>query len=203
MKKGVLTFNPDGHKYQLDGAFIPSVTTILGSLNITDWSKVPTETLEASRIVGKNVHRICELYDNDRLDVDSLDEGGKAYLDGWIGFKKDFGIDKFFLSETPLCSQKYGFAGTPDRFHLLKGRMGTKRSIIDIKTGAPSKETPLQLSAYAQMWRELERLPISSKIRRIEVRLIPGAYVVKEHSGLTDWSLFLSALNIYNFKRKD
>jgi hypothetical protein len=196
-----LTFDAASHKYFVGGREVPSVTTILNAAGLTDFSMVSEEVLEMARVRGTHVHLICELYDANNLDEDSLDDGGKEYLKAWKRFKKDYGITDFLLSECAMHSKKYGYAGRSDRFAKLKKNRGQQVTVIDIKTGTPSKATGPQMAAYAQMYRELYKLPQGLHIDRIEVLLEPNKYKVIEHKDARDWSIFLSCLNIYNYKK--
>src|SRR5690606_20318453 len=85
-----LIFEPDNHEYRHRGVVVPSVTQILGSL--VDMSAIPQDKLEYARARGQAVHLACELYDQDDLDMASLDEVIVPYLEAWIKFKKEAGF---------------------------------------------------------------------------------------------------------------
>lgn len=202
MKSGVLTFDPAEHRYFVGGVEVPSVTTILSAAGLSDFSMVNPDILQAACELGSNVHKICELYDQDNLDESSLDYGGRSYLEGWKLFRRDFEIESFLISERPMLSTKYGYAGTPDRIAKMKGNRGKQVTVIDIKTGsARSIQTGPQLAGYAQLYREFDRLPQGLNIHRLEVVLEPGKYRVIPHIDPRHWNVFVSALNIFNYKK--
>jgi hypothetical protein len=192
-----LVFNAEEHRYFLDGIELPSVTTVLSAAGLYDLSMADPDALEAARVRGTNVHRICELWDNGKLDESSLDAGGAEYLEAWKAFRRDHKIADFHGVEMTIYSETYGYAGTLDRFWVRP----TKRAVvIDIKTGAPSKQTGPQIAAYAKAL-ALMRGQIGTNYDRWEVSLEPGKYKVREFLDARDWNIFLSCLNIYKYRK--
>ena len=113
----VLEFQESTHTYTLDGVRVPSVTQILKPMY--SFYGVPDEVLQAKAELGTNVHRACELLDNDDLDEDS--EEGLAALEpiaGYLAGYKKFKADKkpvVIANEQRLYHPLHKYAGTIDR----------------------------------------------------------------------------------------
>jgi len=135
-----LEFNPELHEYQLDEVVLPSVTQIIAPLQ--DFSGIDPETLKNKADFGKKIHKMCALYNEDRLDESSLSTIQIMYLKQYTLWLEEMKFSTTIISETPLASKKYGFAGTPDFFIL-------KDLIVDIKTRPFNPVTdPIQLAEY-------------------------------------------------------
>lgn len=106
-----IQFIEDTHTYLLDGNPVPSVTEILKPL--TDLSRVPQDTLEYKRSLGKAVHKAIELYERQDLDVDTLDKDAMPFFEAWLKFKAETGF-RALLTEQVVWSAKLRYAGTLD-----------------------------------------------------------------------------------------
>ena len=96
-----------------------------------------------------------------------------------------------------LYSKKYNFAGTIDRI----GTVGKTLTIVDIKTGAASRSTAIQLAGYEILAQE----EVPGKYDKMIVMLktdVTYAIMGKEVFDPSDKSFFLSCLNIYNYKKR-
>lgn len=186
-----LDFEKAGHVYRLDGRVVPSVTEILRPLE--NFTMVPPAVLEAARIFGGHVHEACHLDDIEALEWDSLDPALVPYVLGWRKFLKDTGA-VVIASEQPIAHATLGYAGTPDR--LLS--WGKRLVLPDIKstTVVPRTVGP-QTAGYAAAYqsqyggREPERLCVQLKP--------DGTYSSHRRRESTDWSVFLSCLNVWRF----
>lgn len=166
-----LRFDPESHSYFWKGERLPGVTEIIGSLGLiggSDWFT------EASAERGNDVHKTTLLYDEGRLDFDTLSDEMAGYLTAWIAFRAEHKFEPIHC-ELPLAHPRMGFAGTLDRI----GLMGDVETLPDIKTMAQPcrKQKPhwaLQLALYA--W--LARLNgFGADLCRINVILCPdGRY---------------------------
>jgi hypothetical protein len=193
-----LKFDEGKHLYSLDGVPLPSVTQVLKGVGIIDFSNVPPALLEAACQFGTAAHKATELSDKGKLDEENLDINLRPYLDGWILFRQEYG----FLSdmiERPIYSKIYRFAGTPDR--LGHWRIDDSMIILDIKTGFMlSSADAIQTAAYAIMAKEGG---IKGTIKRVSLLLTKdGKYKIKEHKDKNDANVFISALSVYNWRRK-
>jgi len=188
----LLTFTPENHQYRVDGVIVPSVTQVLSILN--DYSQVDEKTLLASMDFGKKVHRAIELLNNDDLDEESLDDAIKPYLEHWEKFCTDFKMTEP-TSEHRMYHPTLNYAGTIDIYCFLDGVL----SIIDIKTGAVSKSAAPQVAAYKAMYEAF----IGHKVEQTFIlQLNEDRYNVinTTKSNRHDMNIFLSCLNIYNYK---
>lgn len=193
----MIRFIEETHQYFDDAGRLPSVTEILGAC-IPQYEGIRQEVLEHASARGRAVHKACELYDKNELDYSTLDEQIIPYLEAWILFIKDTGFVVGY-SEQVVYSNKFRYAGTLDRTGIIAGR----RVIVDIKTTvALSPVTGLQLAGYKQA--ALEYLGSPGEGKRFAVQLKDnGKYLIKEYSDPSDFNVFLSCLQLYQWKMKN
>lgn len=188
----MIEFVEDTHQYFVDGKELPSVTTILHSLN--DFSFVDKDLLERAAKFGTAVHKATELYDQNSLDLDALDSALMPYVEAWDLFLSDYKPE--ILSCEQRVASMYGYAGTLDRYMAING----KRIIGDIKSGTVvPKYTGLQLAAYEQAITEGGGVVDE----RWVIHLQPCKYKVVPFSGRNDFTIFKSALNLYRWSQQN
>lgn len=187
----VLKFEPGSHTYTLDGRKLPSVTQVLAPLN--DYSMVPADILEAARVFGQHVHEACDLLNRDELDWQTLDTALVPYVSAWRDFLQDTGA-VVIASESRVVHAKLGYAGSPD----VVLAWGNRTMVPDIKATAvvPATVGP-QTAAYAKAWQAMHG---GREPGRCCIHLKDGKYTMHPRRSPTDWSVFVSALNIHNFK---
>jgi len=169
---GRVYVTPDDKRY-------PSITTVLKILteeHIQAWrNKVGEET--ANRIStqaagrGTSVHSILERYvNNDPIHVDKiLPHIYQSLLD--LKPILDERLSKVYAQEAPLYSDHLGVAGRVDCVGVWDG----KNSIIDYKTSRKPKRREwiqnyfIQCAAYAIMWEERTKMPITQLVVVISV----------------------------------
>jgi hypothetical protein len=191
----MLLFDEKDHSYRLDGVIVPSVTQVLKDISSFSFD---TDIMARAAAFGTAVHKSCELYDKDDLDVDSLDVSLRPYLDSWIKFKKETGFIPSMI-EARVFSEKYRYAGTLDRVGVMQG----KEVLIDIKTGVPVPSIGLQLAGYEIAAKEtFSDFDFPKTIRRAACFLSATGYKLKEYKDNNDHAIFLSYLNIYNWRNK-
>lgn len=193
----MLTFDKEKHEYRLDGKMIPGVTSILSSAGLVDFSRVPADTLRLAQERGTAVHAACTLHDAGSLDYESLDPAIWPYLEAWATFCKQTGF-VLNMAEHVVHSQKHCYAGTFDRLGMMNGLV-----IIDIKTSEVVRQaTGVQLAAYLQAAEESGCLGMpAKKYKRFAVHLYDnGTYELEPYTNPRDWTVFLAALQIHNFK---
>jgi genome maintenance exonuclease 1 len=160
--------SPEGRKYQTpSGKSYPSVTSVVGLLGkeaIREWrARVGEE--EANRVSaraarrGTTIHSLCENYLLNKevkpglFDVETFDSI-KPLLNR---------INNIHCLETQLFSDYLQVAGTVDCIAEFDGRV----SVIDFKTSRRIKSRDdihgyfMQTSAYAVMFEELTKIPVS------------------------------------------
>ena len=194
-----LTFDPEKHEYRVGGKVLPSVTEILRSAGLVDFSRVPPETLRMAQERGTAVHAACHLYDSGTLDYASLDAVIWPYLEAWDKFIRQADV-AIHMTEHPVHS-KHGYAGTFDRLAMVAG----KPSILDIKTSEIiSQATGVQTSAYLRAAEECNCLGMpAKKYQRFAVHLYDnGKYELEPYTSGQDWPVFLACLQIHHFKRR-
>jgi genome maintenance exonuclease 1 len=166
---------PEGRKYITpDGEAYPSITTVLSILSaasIAAWRKRVGDK-EADKVSrqaagrGTDVHAIIEKYlDNDP----SYKKGYMPHIINSFADLKpifDSRIGKIYAQEVPLYSDHLGVAGRVDCVAEFDGQI----SIIDFKTSRRNKTKDkihnyfMQESAYAIMWEERTKIPITQLV---------------------------------------
>lgn len=190
-----LSFDPKSHKYFWGKQEVPSVTQVIASVGLYDFSHVSEAVLEQSADFGNKVHEMTALADRGELDVFGLDPFLDPYLTAWEKFRKEMGFepDPNWI-EAQRYSEKYGYAGTPDRVGLIQGK---DFAIVDIKTGVLTAAAAIQTAGYELL------CPFKVK-RRMSVQLKDdGTYKIAEYKDKSDKLVFLSCLNVANFKRRE
>jgi hypothetical protein len=114
------------------------------------------------------------------------------YFEAWKRFERE----SSYVSdscETRLASATYRFAGTIDHIGHLNGNF----CIIDVKSGAPTPATGIQLAGY-------EMLLSARGARRFALHLKDdGNYKLIEYKDRNDRNVFLSALALWNWKQNN
>jgi RecB family exonuclease len=188
-----LTFDEEKHEYRLDGRVIPSVTQVLKAAGMIDdqWFD------EWSRERGKAVHKATELNDRGELDESTIDPRIAGYLDAWRRFIFETGWKSNEI-EKLVFSRFAWFAGTLDRI----GRFPTDRglSIVDIKTGTPTRADQLQVAAYEKAYNSMDDGIRCGRSMAVYLRE-NGTYTKgNEADYQRDVSVFLAALTVSRWK---
>lgn len=181
-------FEPEAHRYFSDGNEYPSVTKIIDHFELSpDYERFGTD---ASRDFGKAVHRVCELHDKN--DLGNYDTALEPYLNGYKKFLDHF-KPKWQLIETPLMSKIWGFAGTPDRFGIIK-----KNTLIDLKSGSAEPCHQIQTGAYKILVEENLKIKVRE---RLSLYLMPNDFRLIEHKNRCDESIFKGLAQAYIWKQ--
>lgn len=183
-------FEPKGHLYMTpDGKIIPSVTGVIKyELGIFQFSSQDA----AKR--GEFVHRACQLYDEKRLKIESLDPVIKPFFDQYLLFLEENPNFKIIENEIKRYHHKYLFAGRVDKLAEYCGQP----AIIDLKTSDKIHIEiwhKWQTAAYEAMFQH-ER----GKQRRFVLYLSPNDYFIQEHTDKRDFYEFLALLSAHNIK---
>lgn len=191
-----VAFNEADHTYTLAGRRLPSVTEILDPLNELDG--IPRDVLAAAAAFGSHVHLACHLHSEGRLDRAALDPALEPYLGAWESFLAATGA-KVIASEARV-SHPIGYAGTLDNVIEWRGR----RHVVDIKTSAAVPRTVgPQTAAYREAWLQEHKRDLSLSVIRYCVHLRPdGTYRLHKLADPSDWSIFVSTLNIWNWRNR-
>lgn len=188
----MLVFDKKLHTYTKNGRNLPSVTTIINDCDPNAFYRVPLEVMEKARQRGNAVHTLTEYYDKGILDESTIDPELQGYFDAYLKFLSDMNPE-YDMIEKMVDSEMHGFAGTLDR----TGEMQGYEFLLDIKSGCKSRWCGVQTSAYAKT--------IADNVFRKRFGLYlksDGKYDLVEYSDPMDFNIFLSCLNVWNFKQK-
>lgn len=196
-----LTYDDGLHQYKLDGQTVPSVTQVIKEAGLSTFANLPEHILQEAAIKGKHIHKATELADLDMLDRDSLDPFYLAHLEQWEKFKLDYLFVPEFI-ELELFHPILKYAGRVDRVGMIRINGKSYRAIVDIKTGMKTKEVAIQLAGYAKLFNH--DLPKAEQANiRVAIYLKPDSYKAETFTNKADENIFLSALNITNWKRSN
>lgn len=135
-------FDPLAHEYWIDGNLAPGVTGRLARAGLIDSQWFTPESVNR----GNAVHRItasrAARMKCDRPTI--IPANLMGYIAAYEAFEREH-LPVWDQIETPLFSRKLWTCGTPDRIGRLQNG---KRSIVDLKTGAPMAWHDAQLGGY-------------------------------------------------------
>ena len=190
----MITLNQEGTAYLKDGLEFSRVTDILKSCGIID----PRWFDEFAALRGTYVHKATHLFDQGILNFKTLDPQLLGYVNAWASFRKDHPQLKFLAGEMTVYSERLRSAGTLDVLAESPGCL----EIIDKKAATTlNPAVEIQTAAYMTMYREMTAH--KKVIKRRAVQLFPdGTYKSRILADVNDVSIWLSAVNIHNWKRK-
>lgn len=191
-----LEFDPAAHAYRLDGRDVPSVTQVLGVLN--DFDRIPPDVLENARIRGSYVDEACDLLDAGQLDWSTVDPEHVGYVEGYQHWLADSGA-VVVASQLRVASASLRYAGTLDLLAHIKDGL----CLIDRKAthDLPPSVGP-QTAAYLHALTEHSSHRVR---RRYGLHLhpkYPRGYRLTALTDTADWSVFVSCLNLHNWRMK-
>ena len=185
-------FDPEKHEYFLGDRKLESVTEILERSGIADYRFSNEEAMTR----GRYVHTATEMIDRNTLDWPILDDTLRPYCEAYQRFIEDK-RPEILLSEKPMYHAQHLFAGTLDRVVKMDGGV----ALIDIKSGAPSPATAIQVAAYRELVKVNEDI-IPTKCFSLHLR-DDGTYLLNEIKNLNrNHSIFLAALTVERFKKE-
>jgi len=191
----MLEFNEERHEYTWNGVIVPSVTQVLQVLG--GYEGIPKMILRKAATRGTAVHKATELYDLGTLDWGTVSDEIFGYLEGWMKFMDDKKPELLSVEKLNY-HEKLGFAGAMDRTMILDG----KKSILDIKSSFKlMPATAPQTAAYLEMENQHIKKSADKFKKRYGLKLTKdGNYELKEYRGATDFSMFISSLNVLKWK---
>lgn len=184
----VFTFDPNEHRYFLDGVEIPGVTTIIKTAGLSQFWGGFTQ----AQLRGLHVHEACEYLDLHDLDWGSVYPQWVGYVRSYERFKQETGFEPELI-EYQTYHPIYRFATTIDR----RGRLRNESVILDLKTGAEEDwhkwQTAGQQICGGDAW---------SNDRRGDIYLHEdGSTATLEwHDDPNDLKVFMAALTICHTK---
>jgi hypothetical protein len=210
-----LTFEPEGHKYTLDGKSLMSLTQILDAAGLVDYSGIDAAVLANKATFGTKVHEYTCWYDQGELELVDVEKikASKygARFTGWLQFLEDFHFTPDLnWCEVP-CAVKVNsmtYAMTIDRFGVFgtdeevangKGSFG----VVEIKTCADREPShQIQTAGQAIPFRGDGSVPV----KRMAVYLLEkpngsgGNYFCQPHEDRMDEKIFLASLMLTQFR---
>jgi hypothetical protein len=185
-----LTRRDPEHVYLLNDMEVPSVSSIIE--HMIDFRFVKAEVLERSRDYGSKVHKTIELFEQGRLNRDTLHPKLAGPLKGWIAWKKDFGYKPCGF-EVPVAHLRYRYAGTMDSYGVLCDSTGrTECALIpDLKTGLAYAAHKLQTAGYKKAAEHMGLVPPDTKRGSLYLSE-DGDYDWKWHPNEIDEACFLN-----------
>jgi len=185
-----LEFREYDHSFSYKSQGLVSVTNVLTSVGMIDFSHVPEQLLDRAKSRGSNVHLACYLDDSNDLDFENMDPGLKGYVMAWRKFRADTGIVSFEFREKPIGNVKMGLAGIPDCVALLTNKQW---AVIEIKTNTVPAFAGHQLALYEVL--------LDKPCKRFAVALkADGRPNVKEFKDRDDRGRALGAPAIHRWK---
>lgn len=208
----VCTFDPDTHRYAIDGIEVPSVTQVLDEERFIDFSKVPADTLAQAQARGTYVHTVLHYYLEGDFDLADVDPRFRGYVDSALEYLAIAGMKPLRGPDGVPIAVEYRFwdpvrrfAGTMD---YLAWDPDEVLAINDWKTGEPSDvAAPLQTAAYEYGVRTFllpTVLPKYKKyLRRRAVKLFRDGKCGRPdpYDDPRDLALFFNALTCVHFRR--
>jgi len=206
---GRLRFEPEPHRYALDGRELMGVTqaiglALAGTLGEEHWT-------EEARLRGQYVHEAILLHSQDDLDELTLHPLVAPFFSAYLRFRAERRVEVLHL-ETPIYDEEYGYGGTFD----LLGRLLDEPvvafagrpvlDLIDVKSGSLPYWVRWQLAGYR---RPIQRAYPDALVRPWVLhlradgtyRLVPawaGHLVLSNRRDEQDW---LSILRVACIKR--
>lgn len=199
----MLEFDEATHTYTLDGARVPSVTQVLDRLGT--YAGIPADVLARKAEIGDAVHYATELHDRDELDAATVPDEIAGYLIAWLKFRDQTGFEPEFI-EQRVFSSTFRYAGTCDRigtFSALRGVKPAEYALIDLKcTYRILPAVGAQLAAYRHAWNESANRALQVRRRFAVLLKSDGTYRLEECADQSDWSVFVAALTLHNWRER-
>jgi len=187
-------FDPNTHRYYLDGREVPGVTTLLKANGTIDTTFLKNEAALAR---GTAVHKRCEWLDS-QPRARALQLAGADIESPMAGYERAYA--RFLRDCRPIYSHVEAgllhatlrFGGRTDRICVDLGDRGP--AVLEIKTGQPAAWHGVQLAGYQMLF------PTGS---RWVVYLSPrGNYSIKRCDDAADYDRFMQALADYHAARR-
>ena len=197
-----LFFDERLHHYYFNDKKVPAVSDILVDLGFVN----TTFFTEEGRERGKGIHKVIENHCRGAHCI-AIKKEWEPYIQAFKNFEKDCDWKAEYIELAMGCPT---YAGTADQIGKFEG----KEAILDVKTGAISAATGLQLAAYEKLYR-IYRLadnalvfdddpvyePPLPPMKRFALQLTEtGRYILTEYKSRQDKYIWDSAVAIYHWK---
>lgn len=192
-----LRFLEDDHSYHFEGRRKVSVTQLIQSAGMTDYSMVPADILAHAQKRGRYIHAGTQFIDEGKLNWTTLDPVLRGYLKAYVSFKESVEYRPGII-EAGFYSKSFDFAGTPDRVCMINGVCG----ILDFKSSViENPADAIQTVGYYIMIRE--NIPAINCRKRWRLKLnSDGTFKLSEFFEIeSDLRVFLAAREVNAWKR--
>ena len=177
----------------------PHVTSVLREAGLQgEWYAPRSATVPDDYYLnlGTAVHRACELSDENDLDESTLDERIRPRLVQYRRFLSELNVEVIEI-EREVSHPIFKYVGRLDRLVRIGSRLG----VLDLKSPSVAAWQGPQTAAYREA-RVME--PLASPITaRWTLHLHDTKYVLREWTDRDDWNVFLSALTVANWRRRN
>ena len=191
-----LAFEEESHVYKLNGAEIPSVTTIMKPLSASLYHGVDDEVLRKAAERGTAVHNAIENYL--QFGIVDIAPEYQGYMDAFLKWLEDFDV-KPLATESRVYHKTLRYAGTADMPAIVNGQV----ICVDYKTSASVNKmlTGIQLEAYAKAY-ESHGIKFDGKA----ILHLKGngkySWVYYDKNDIESWEVFGALLKIQSHIRK-
>lgn len=193
------TFDPETHRYYLDGRRVVGITEALALSGIKPPPDPSTRThaanVEYACQRGTAVHKMCELDDLGKCDSYDFDANLLPYLDAWRSFKRDYGFAPDF-TERFLVHEVFCFGGIPDSAGPCDKTGGY--TVVERKVRELDDADELQVAGQSILLKDVAGKPVAHGLL---VRLKEdGKYQVKKCADRRSRGIFLAAVTVANYR---
>jgi hypothetical protein len=193
-KPNLFEFDPEEHKYFVDGVEFSSVTQILRATGIAP--AIPYAS-DLDRWFGSALHKAVELYVKKDLGWQDIDPRLEPGLNAFMEFEKLTGF-QVTKSELRLYSNIGNVAGTVDLTGVFPDG---KIAVIDLKSGMVNRETAIQTAGYAWLLSPWETVHNRPNYKRFGLSLFNWKPRLKEFTDGSDYHVWMSAVSVFNWKK--
>lgn len=150
----LLTFEPEGHTYELDGEELPSVSELTRFISREIYSEINQSVLDYAADRGTRIHKVTECLD--RYGDAEADDDILPYIEAYIKFRNEHTISWEHI-EKAMYNPELMYAMTIDRY----GEMNGKKILLDIKSSSQIQTVAVtaQLTLY-KMGLESNEIPV-------------------------------------------
>jgi hypothetical protein len=199
----VIDFDEPSHTYRVNGeVWELSVTGILSRTGLVNFSHIPQNIREAALDRGRRVHKALHFLLDGDLDLASLDDHIRGYVEAGQSFITTSGFEVAGL-ERRLAHPVRRYVGTCDAFGWWQGQC----AIADWCCGDLWESCKhLQTAGYSEAMRacppvEFFDFTASSPILRLGVHLRrDGSFRVEVFNNPRDVGIFMSAVTIAHYQ---
>lgn len=153
----VIDFEPAGHIYRHAGSgrILPSVTEILKSVGVSvnfddirSMGRDRAHAVDLKRDLGIALHADAHAYDDNDLDLSTVHEEVKPYLDAYVSFRQAYASLRPATRERIVYEPAYQYVGTLDGIFMVDGETEidiTERWSVQL---TPKNRIPYRVTPY-------------------------------------------------------